>query len=115
MRSTLAPPENYGYFVPKTRKLTKLRKQKMVVQNRELEELQARIRAAEERLQSRGSGMMAGNNRPNAQKNVGYQSAGISSSAGPCDFDELLLTGRLHDRICISNDLPHGHGRPVLQ
>ncbi|KAL4803574.1 hypothetical protein BDV18DRAFT_145059 [Aspergillus unguis] len=62
------------------------KKQKMMIQNRELEELQARIRAAEERLKARASRMVSGNHRPNEQKDAGYQSTeSASATTSPTD------------------------------
>ncbi|KAL2833030.1 hypothetical protein BDW59DRAFT_139064 [Aspergillus cavernicola] len=55
------------------------KKHQMIIQNRELEELQARIRAAEERLKSRRSVMVEGTS--NAQRDGGYQSTESTSTA----------------------------------
>jgi hypothetical protein len=50
----------------------------MMIQNRELEELQARIRATEERLKARKSIIMDGSGSGSnaAQREGGYQSTG---------------------------------------
>lgn len=55
----------------------------MIIQNRELEELQAKIRATEERLKARKSVIMDGSGpRSNgAQSDGGYQSTESASSA----------------------------------
>ncbi|KAE8352660.1 hypothetical protein BDV28DRAFT_122096 [Aspergillus coremiiformis] len=60
------------------------RKFQMMIQNRELEELQAKIRATEERLKARKSLIFDGSgSRSNAtQRNGGYQSP---ESASPTD------------------------------
>lgn len=47
----------------------------MMIQNRELEELQARIREAEERLKARSS-VIGGGRSSDTQTNAGYQSTG---------------------------------------
>jgi len=89
------------------------RKHQMIIQNRELEELQARIREAEERLKSRSS-VIGGARSSDAQANGGYQSTGerypylrIAAIS--------YLTDCFHDRIRISDNVPNGHGRPVLE
>ncbi|KAB8074507.1 hypothetical protein BDV29DRAFT_173668 [Aspergillus leporis] len=59
------------------------RKFQMMIQNRELEELQARIRATEERLKARKSIIMDGSGSGSnaAQREGGYQSTDSTSSA----------------------------------
>ncbi|KAA8650756.1 hypothetical protein EYZ11_008287 [Aspergillus tanneri] len=59
----------------------------MVKQNRELEELQAKIREAEERLKARQSVAMDGSrSRTNTvHKNPGYHSGSTSSATSPTD------------------------------
>ncbi|KAB8210028.1 Uncharacterized protein conserved in bacteria DUF2317 [Aspergillus parasiticus SU-1] len=59
------------------------RKFQMIIQNRELEELQAKIRATEERLKARKSVILDGSGpRSNgAQSDGGYQSTESASSA----------------------------------
>ncbi|KAL4918236.1 hypothetical protein BDW62DRAFT_69817 [Aspergillus aurantiobrunneus] len=63
------------------------KKYQMMIQNRELEELQARIREAEERLKARRSVIVGGNSRSSgAQENGGYQSTeSASATTSPTD------------------------------
>ncbi|KAL4785174.1 hypothetical protein BJX76DRAFT_356347 [Aspergillus varians] len=63
------------------------KKHQMMIQNRELEELQARIRETEERLKSRRSVIVGGSSRsPNVQTNGGYQSTdSASATTSPTD------------------------------
>ncbi|BCS26484.1 uncharacterized protein APUU_51195A [Aspergillus puulaauensis] len=61
------------------------KKHQMIIQNRELEELQARIREAEERLKSRSS-VIGGARSSDAQANGGYQSTeSASATTSPTD------------------------------
>lgn len=86
----------------------------MMIQNRELEELQAKIREAEERLKARKSMIMTGNSQSvGAHKDGGYQSTGkhyttIRSVA-------IGSLTRSSNRISISDDIANGHGGPVLE
>ncbi|KAL2872753.1 uncharacterized protein BJX67DRAFT_376545 [Aspergillus lucknowensis] len=62
------------------------KKFQMIIQNRELEELQARIRQAEERLKARRSTVVEGNKPSDAQADGGYQSTeSTSSTTSPTD------------------------------
>ncbi|KAL4777407.1 hypothetical protein BDW60DRAFT_202303 [Aspergillus nidulans var. acristatus] len=63
------------------------KKYQMMIQNRELEELQAKIREAEERLKARKSMIMTGNSQSvGAHKDGGYQSTeSASATTSPTD------------------------------
>ncbi|KAK1147983.1 hypothetical protein N8T08_000499 [Aspergillus melleus] len=63
------------------------KRQQMLIQNRELEELQAKIRAAEERLKARESAPYDGSaSRNNAtHNNQGYHSGSTSAATSPTD------------------------------
>ncbi|GAQ34662.1 hypothetical protein AtubIFM55763_001581 [Aspergillus tubingensis] len=64
------------------------KRHQMMIQERELEQLQARIREAEERLKARQSLVLDGNNTrsPSAQRGDRfYQSASTSASTSPTD------------------------------
>jgi hypothetical protein len=68
----------------------------MIIQNRELEELQARIREAEERLKSRGSVLLE--RKPSdAHGDGGYQ------STGELHKPSFQLRDFLTDRFCIES------------
>ncbi|KAL4893095.1 hypothetical protein BDV59DRAFT_178453 [Aspergillus ambiguus] len=60
----------------------------MLIQNRELEELQAKIRAAEERLKAQQAGSSSSSARPNPS---GYQST--SSTTSPTDMAGQYSSG----------------------
>ncbi|OJJ58958.1 hypothetical protein ASPSYDRAFT_89680 [Aspergillus sydowii CBS 593.65] len=61
------------------------KKHQMMIQNRELEELQARIREAEERLKARSS-VIGGGRSSDTQTNAGYQSTeSASATTSPTD------------------------------
>ncbi|KAL2850563.1 hypothetical protein BJY01DRAFT_245404 [Aspergillus pseudoustus] len=74
------------------------KKFQMLIQNRELEELQARIREAEERLKARGSVIME--RKPSdAQGDGGYQSTeSASSTTSPTDTTGQYPSGDEHRR-----------------
>ncbi|CBF69780.1 hypothetical protein AN6285.2 [Aspergillus nidulans FGSC A4] len=63
------------------------KKYQMMIQNRELEELQAKIREAEERLKARKSMIMTGNSQSmGVHKDGGYQSTeSASATTSPTD------------------------------
>ncbi|KAF7594065.1 hypothetical protein BBP40_010202 [Aspergillus hancockii] len=93
------------------------RKFQMMIQNRELEELQARIRATEERLKARKSIIMDGSSSGSnaAQRKGGYRSTGKAHLIGICSqisvFDSLPFPPRLH----IIGDVSNGHSGPLFQ
>jgi hypothetical protein len=82
----------------------------MIIQNRELEELQARIREAEERLKSRGSVLLE--RKPSdAHGDGGYQSTGeLHKPSFQLRYfsDEPFLF-----RISILDNIPDGHHRSI--
>ncbi|KAI9042838.1 uncharacterized protein KD926_004903 [Aspergillus affinis] len=63
------------------------KRQQMLIQNRELEELQAKIRAAEERLKARESAPYDGTASQNnaTHNNQGYHSGSTSAATSPTD------------------------------
>lgn len=91
----------------------------MMIQNRELEELQAKIRATEERLKARKSVILDGSGaRSNAaQSDGGYQSTGKALSCMQvCLLAELMSLSHLHAyRIRVIGNISNGHNRPLLQ
>ncbi|KKK14221.1 hypothetical protein P175DRAFT_0510751 [Aspergillus ochraceoroseus IBT 24754] len=71
------------------------KKFQMIIQNRELEELQVKIRDAEKRLKARQSLILDGSSRPaDAQQEGGYQSTESASSAtSPTDMAGQYSSG----------------------
>ncbi|KAL4933461.1 uncharacterized protein BDV17DRAFT_110367 [Aspergillus undulatus] len=69
------------------------KKYQMMIQNRELEELQNRIREAEERLKARRSVIVGGNARSSEAQN-GYQSTeSASATTSPTDTSGQYSSG----------------------
>ncbi|KAL4956896.1 hypothetical protein BDW69DRAFT_181145 [Aspergillus filifer] len=69
------------------------KKYQMMIQNRELEELQNRIREAEERLKARRSVILGGNTRTSEAQN-GYQSTeSASATTSPTDTSGQYSSG----------------------
>ncbi|KAL4910096.1 hypothetical protein BDW74DRAFT_173565 [Aspergillus multicolor] len=69
------------------------KKYQMMIQERELEELQAKIRQAEERLKARGSVIMSGNNQSSGVHGEGGYQFTESATTSPTDTTGQYSSG----------------------